>query len=212
MPITLSSRSVRRAALAGAAATLSIVLAACGASFDAQTSQPYQPAEGTNASSGGIAVRNLLVLSTEDGKGELHGVVVNNGTSTDTLVSVTQAAPGTPDGQDGGDQPGVVTFGKFAPLPLQVGAAVRLPATGGTEPTPTTTPSATPTGTPTATPTGTPKTPEAQPFSVDGGKPGQMVNVTLTFAHAAPITTYIPVLTEDHYTPTPRDDAPKGEH
>ncbi|MFF1817034.1 hypothetical protein ACFVWG_07045 [Kribbella sp. NPDC058245] len=214
MPITLSARSVRRAALAGAAATLSIALAACGASFSAQTSQPYQAAEGTNASSGGIVVRNLLVLASEDGKGELHGVVVNNGTATDTLVSVTQAAPGTPDGQDGSDQPGVVTFGKFEALPLQVGAALTLPQTPGVE-APATTPSTTPTAVPTDAPTATPATPTAapaKPFSVTGAKPGQMVNVTLTFAKAAPITTYVPVLTEDHYTPTPRDDAPAGEH
>ncbi len=212
MPITLSARSVRRAALAGAAATLSIVLAGCGAGFNAQTAQPYQPAEGTNASSGGIVIRNVLVLADEHGKGELHGVVVNNGTTTDTLVSITQAPPAPPVA----DAPAVdatpVTFGKFSPLALQVGAALRLPQTGGIEPTPSTTPTATPTVTPTATPTSTPKTPAAAPFSVTGAKPGEMINVVITFAKAGPITTDVPVLTEDHYAPTPRDDAPKGEH
>jgi hypothetical protein len=219
VPITLSSRSVRRAALAGAAATLSIALAACGANFSAQTTQPYQAAEGTNASSGGIVLRNLIVLATEDGEGELHGVVVNNGDSTDTLVSITQAPP-KPTPAANPDvppvEPAVVTFGKFDPLSLKVGAALRLPQTGGVEPTPTTTPSATPTTTPTATPTGaptaTPKTPAAAPFSVTGAKPGTMVNIVITFTKAAPITIDIPVLTEDHYAPTARNDAPAGEH
>ncbi|WP_202869265.1 hypothetical protein, partial [Kribbella antibiotica] len=135
MPITLSSRSVRRAALAGAAATLSIALAACGANFSAQTTQPYQAAEGTNASSGGIVLRNLIVLASEDGKGELHGVIVNNGDSTDTLVSITQAPPkpSTPAPGAVPVEPVVVTFGEFAPLALKVGAALRLPQTGGVE-------------------------------------------------------------------------------
>ncbi|TDC14355.1 hypothetical protein, partial [Kribbella albertanoniae] len=134
MPITLSARSVRRAALAGAAATLSIVLAGCGAGFNAQTAQPYQPAEGTNASSGGIVIRNVLVLADEHGKGELHGVVVNNGTATDTLVSITQAPPAPPVADAPAVEANPVTFGKFSPLALQVGAALRLPQTGGIEP------------------------------------------------------------------------------
>ena len=75
MPITLSSRSVRRTALAGAAATLSIALSACSASFDAPTLQPYQAAEGTNADSGSLHVRNMLVLADAEGKGELHSVI-----------------------------------------------------------------------------------------------------------------------------------------
>ncbi|MFC9687989.1 hypothetical protein ACFTSF_05580 [Kribbella sp. NPDC056951] len=208
MPITLSARSVRRAALASAAATLSIVLAACGANFNAQTAQPYQPAEGTNASSGGIVVRNLLVLADEHGKGELHGVVINNGTASDTLVSITQAPPKPPTADTPPEDPAPVTFGKFDPLSLAVGAALRLPQTGGVDPTPTVTPSTTPT----VTPSGTPKTPAAAPFSVTGAEPGKMVNVVITFAKAGPITTDIPVLTDDHYAPTPRDDAPKGEH
>ncbi len=215
MPITLSARSVRSVALAGAAATLSIVLAACGANFNAQTAQPYQPAEGTNVASGGIVVRNLLILSDAEGKGEIHGVVINNGTGSDTLVSITQAPPKptTPDTPPVDATP--VTFGEFSPLTLQVGAAVRLPQTGGTEPTPTTTPSTTPSTTPTATPTGTPKTPAtpaAAPFSVTGGKPGEMVSVVITFGKAGPITADVPILPEDHYSPTPRDDAPEGGH
>nr|WP_238355415.1 hypothetical protein [Kribbella sandramycini] len=210
----MSSRSVRRTALTAAAATLSIVLGACGANFNAQTAQPYQPAEGTNADSAGIAVRNLLVVASADGKGELHGVLVNNGAAADTLVSITQAPPKPVAPVAEGEQPPapvVVTFGKFEPLPLALGDSITLPQTGGIEPTPTATPTSTPTATPTATPTTTPSPAAPKPFSVTGGKPGTMIDVVITFGKAAPITTHIPVITEDHFSPTPRDDAEKGE-
>jgi len=202
VPITLSSRSVRRTALAGAAATLSIALAACGASFSAQTQKPYQAAEGTNADSGSIAVRNLLVLASDDGKGELHSVIVNNGSTDDTLVKIEQAPPGTPDGQAGGDQPGKVEFSEFAPVDLKPGTSLSLPQASGEE-TPAGTPSETPSADPTASPTESPAG-DSGTVTVTGAKPGQMVNVVVTFGKAAPITTYVPVLTEDHYSPTPK--------
>lgn len=190
MPITLSSRSVRRAALAGAAATLSIALTACGANFNAQTLQHYQPAEGTNADSGSIAVRNVLVIASEDGKGELHAVIVNNGSEDDTLVGIAQAPAQTQDGQAGGDQPGEVTFGNVKTLDLKAGSSTLLPPAAGQEA----------------------ENGEAsgEPITVTGAKPGQMVNMTITFGKAAPISAYVPVLTEDHYSPTPRADEGSG--
>lgn len=180
MPITLSTQRLRRAAAAGATVTLSFALMACGAGFDAQTLQPYQPAEGTNVDSGGIAVRNLLVLASEDGKGELHGVIVNKGTTDDTLAGVDAAAadaPATPDSTVPAEEPATVTVGNDRPMTLAAGSTLTLPP------------------------------PTGQPFTVTGGKPGHMVKVTITFAKAAPITLSIPVLTLDHYSPTPRDDA-----
>jgi hypothetical protein len=184
VPITLSSRSVRRTALAGAAATLSIALAACSASFDAQTQKPYQAAEGTNADSGSLHVRNMLVLADADGKGELHTVIVNDGIEDDTLVKISQAPAGTQDGQAGGDQPREVTFSEIkTPLDLKAGTSTLLPPATGTE-----TDSGEASG---------------DPITVTGGKPGQVVNVTITFGKAAPITTYIPVLTDDYYSPGP---------
>ncbi|TDO58112.1 hypothetical protein EV651_110146 [Kribbella sp. VKM Ac-2571] len=203
MPITLSSRFARRTALAGAAATLSIALAACSASFSAPTLQPYQAAEGTNIESGQIKVRNMLVLADGDGKGELHSVIVNNGDAPETVVSIEQAAPGTADGQAGADQPTEVKFtGLTKPLELEPHTALVLPGTGteapGAETSPSTTPSETPSGTP------TPGAEEAGPaISVTGAKPGQMVNVTITFGTAAPVSAYVPVLTDDHYSPSP---------
>ncbi|GAA3097939.1 hypothetical protein JOF29_005936 [Kribbella aluminosa] len=227
MPITLSSRFARRAALVGAAATLSLALGACSASFDAPTLQPYQAAEGTSVDSGQIKLRNLLVLADAAGKGELHGVIVNDGTEPDTLVGIAQAPAGTQDGQDGSWQAGQVTFtGLKAPVALQPGTALLLagttaaeasatgtatpatPATPGTSATPgkSATPgtSATPAG-PTETPTApTPGAEDSGPaIVVTGAKPGQMVNVTITFGTAAPVSAYVPVLTDDHYSPTP---------
>ncbi|WP_427885751.1 hypothetical protein ACQHIV_25380 [Kribbella sp. GL6] len=224
MPITLSSRFARRAALAGAAVTLSLALGACSASFDAPTLQPYQAAEGTNVESGQIKVRNLLVLADSEGKGELHGVIVNDGGEADTLVGFAQAPAGTQDGQDGSWQAGQVTFaGIKAPVDLAPNSALLLPgttaaeasapgtatpATPGASATPgaKTTPGATatpaaPTETPTAT---TPGAEDSGPaIVVTGAKPGQMVNVTITFGTAAPISAYVPVLADDHYSPTP---------
>ncbi|HZX02566.1 hypothetical protein [Kribbella sp.] len=238
MPITLSSRFARRAALAGAAATLSLALGACSASFNAPTLQPYQAAEGTNLESGQIKLRNLLVLADSAGKGELHGVIVNDGTDADTLVGISQAPSGTQDGQDGSWQAGQVTFsGLKGPVELQPDSALMLagttaaeasanpgasakpgtPAKPGASATPGTSatpakPGASATPGTSATPAGPTETPTASipgaedngpAITVTGALPGQMVNVTVTFGKAAPVTAYVPVLTDDHYSPTP---------
>jgi copper(I)-binding protein len=178
VPITLSSQAFRRVCLAAATVTLSIVVAACGASFNAQTSQPYQPAEGTNADSGSIAVRNMLVLAADDGKGELHAAIVNDGTEEDTLVSI-ESAPATAPVQNGSvptDTPATVTVGNVRKFTLKPGTLLTLPPAKG------------------------------QPVTVTGGKPGQMIKLTLTFAKAAPLTATVPVLTLDHYSPSPRPE------
>jgi hypothetical protein len=178
VPITLSSQAVRRTALAGATVALSVAVTACGAGFDAQTTKPYQPAEGTNAQSGPIAVRNLLVLASEDGKGELHGGFVNTGSSDDKLVSIASAPPETGTTQGAStEQPGSVTFSGLKPADLKAGALYTIPPSGN------------------------------EPVTVTGGKPGQMLRVTITFGTAGPITTSIPVLTTDHYSPSPRPEA-----
>jgi len=176
VPITLSSQAFRRSALAGATVALSIVVAACGASFDAQTTKPYQPAEGTNADSGSIAVRNMLVLADEAGKGELHGAIVNKGAEDDTLVSIASAPSTQPDGQDPSAAPATVTFSNVKPIELKPNQLINTPAADG------------------------------QPITVTGGKPGTLITVVLTFGKAAPITTAIPVFTTDHYSPSPRPD------
>ncbi|ONI66899.1 hypothetical protein BWI15_27315 [Kribbella sp. ALI-6-A] len=184
MPITLPPSAVRRAAAAGATVTLSLALAACGANFNAQTSKPYQPAEGTNVTSGSIAVRNLLVLAGEDGAGELHAAIVNTGRTDDTLTGITSEPAAAPrgDGAEPTAPPATVTVGNVRPMTLSPGASLTLPPASG------------------------------KPFTVTGGKPGGMITLTITFAKAAPVTAHVPVLTTDHYSPTPRDDAPEGSH
>jgi hypothetical protein len=180
VPITLSSQAFRRGTVAAAAITLSIAVAACGASFNAQTSQPYQPAEGTNASSGSIAIRNMLVLASEDGKGELHTGIVNQGSQDDTLVSIEGAAADAPaqNGETPADTPATITVSNVRRLTLKAGSLVTLPPASG------------------------------QPVTVTGGKPGQVIKLTITFSKAAPITASVPVLTLDHYSPSPRNDGP----
>jgi hypothetical protein len=173
VPITLSPRTVRRTALAGAIVTLSIAVAACGANFSAETAQPYQSADGTDATSGPIAARNLLVLASDDGKGELHSVIMNTGQDDDRLVGIA-AAPADPSAQSGSTSTATtVTFGNVQPMTLKAGAALTLPPSDG------------------------------KPITVTGGKPGQMIKVTITFSQAAPITALVPVLTLDHYSPSP---------
>lgn len=131
MPITLSSKAFRRTGLACATLALSIVVAACGANFGAQTTKPYQAAEGTNADSGPIAVRNMLVLADEDGKGELHAGIVNKGDEDDTLVGIASAPSTEPDGQDPAGGLTTVTFGNVKPIELKSNQLVTLPCGRG---------------------------------------------------------------------------------
>ncbi|GAA1594323.1 hypothetical protein GCM10009789_55470 [Kribbella sancticallisti] len=178
MSITSSSQAFRRVALAGATVALSTAVAACGAGFGAQTLQPYQPSEGTNADSGSIGVRNMLVLASEEGKGELHGAIVNSGRADDTLsaIAIAPAEDGTDGAGTGGGGETAVKIENFKPADLKAGTSFTLPPKQGL------------------------------PVTVTGAKPGQMIRVTLTFGQAGPITTSIPVLTEDHYSPSPRND------
>jgi copper(I)-binding protein len=176
VPITLPPRTVRRTALAAATVTLSIAVTACGANFSAETQQPGQAADGTDATSGPIAARNLLVLASDDGKGELHAAIVNTGQDDDLLIGIA-AAPADAAAQAGATDSGTnVKFGNVRPMTLKAGASLTLPP------------------------------PTGKPITVTGGKPGEMINVTITFSKAAPITAHVPVLTVDHYSPSPSPD------
>jgi len=96
-----AGRVVRRGRRALGALLLScslVGLVACG--FNAQTNQPYTPADGTNADigeSGILKVRNLVVVSREEGQGIVSASIVAN--EEDTLDSVT-VAPFKADGTD----------------------------------------------------------------------------------------------------------------
>lgn len=94
----------RRAARVAIGLLLSLGLlgagVACG--FDVQTNRPYTPAEGVNYNVGDppVSVRNLMVLSREDGQGFLGGTLTAS--QNDALASVAGApikddsSPGTP--------------------------------------------------------------------------------------------------------------------
>ncbi len=96
-------RSTRRTALRartlGAAIVLGAALALTGCGMDAQTLQPYTPAQGVNADDGGIKVRNLLVVADGHGNGLLSGALT--ATKADSLVKVSGTAL-KPNGSDAG--------------------------------------------------------------------------------------------------------------
>lgn len=78
---------------------LPLVLAGCGANFQAQTYQERTVADGTNAAVGAIAVRNVTAAAPEGG--ELHEAgsdvevtltLTNDGPEDDRLVGATSAA------------------------------------------------------------------------------------------------------------------------
>jgi hypothetical protein len=100
------------ATLLGAA--LLLLVSACG--MDVQTARPYTPAEGVNADVGpsgeAVQVRNLMILSREDGTGYLSASIVAQ--ERDALTAVA-GQPFTPD--DAAGTPFTVT------LPDPVGLA-----------------------------------------------------------------------------------------
>ena len=189
VPQSLPQRTVRSMLAGGAALLLAAsVTAGCGAGFDAQTNQPYQAAEGANGGSGAIAVRNVLVIADDQGSGTLYGVVVNTGDSDDRLASirVDQSVQGVK-----------VTGGSAQPLPA--GQAITL---GGGRPLPNAT------GSPgkSETPSGD----EVKPIRLTGAKPGRVLKMTISFGTAGPITVQVPVITTDHYSPTPKPSSAEG--
>lgn len=114
-----AGRVGRRAQRAAAALLLSaglIGLAGCG--FDAQTSKPYTPADGTNADigdGGTLKIRNLVVISKVTGEGVVSATLVGNAEDQLNSVSVT---PIKPDGSSGT----AVTATPTAPLKLGGGS------------------------------------------------------------------------------------------
>ena len=72
---SLEAGAPRRAA---AALVLSVgLLGAASCGMDVQTTRPYTPAEGVNVEVGrpAVQVRNLMILSREDGKGFLSATM-----------------------------------------------------------------------------------------------------------------------------------------
>lgn len=190
-------RTARSILATGATVLLAVsVTTGCGAGFNAQTNQPYQAAEGANGEAGPIAARNFLVIADDEGRGVLHGVLVNSGDTDDRLASIRV---------DESVQ-GVKIAGASA-QPLPAGGALTL---GGTQlPNATGTPE---TANPSATPN--PDTPGGaviKPVRVTGAKPGRVIKMTISFGSAGPITVQVPVITTDHYSPTPKPTPTSAE-
>lgn len=94
MVITAPGRGPRRSSasrwrVVAVATLVLIVLTGCGASFNAQTNQPYQPAEGTNSRDGDIYVLNALVVTDGRGDGTVVTTLINQRDADDALQSVT---------------------------------------------------------------------------------------------------------------------------
>lgn len=101
--MTQSSRArAPRTLVATLLSALLLLVSACG--MDAQTSQPYTPAEGVNADVGpagkAVQVRNLMILSREDGTGYLSASIVAQDRDAMTAVAgypyKLDGAEGTP--------------------------------------------------------------------------------------------------------------------
>lgn len=107
-----STRRRRRGArivVAGLGAAL--LLTGCG--FNAQTLQPYTPAQGVNVDTGDVKVRNLVLVSDDEGRGIVSASLISS--RADQLTGIQ----GTPIKDDG--TPG-------APLTVSGGEPVDLPA------------------------------------------------------------------------------------
>ncbi|MGI8888114.1 MAG: hypothetical protein ACR2GB_03940 [Nocardioidaceae bacterium] len=92
------------------------MLAACGANFDAQSNQIYQPADGTNSDIGDVLARNVLIVA-DDSRGTLVSYLVNQTATADKLRQVTVTAG------DGSKVESTVTEGGVE-LPPSVGVQV----------------------------------------------------------------------------------------
>lgn len=93
MPRPSAAGGPCRHAVVVVAALLVFVLAGCTASFDAQTSKPYNPAQGVNVDAGEngeLKLRNIVAVAEEPGRATLVGTVVNAG-SADVLNGVDVA-------------------------------------------------------------------------------------------------------------------------
>lgn len=91
------SRSTRRAGLVAAAALLvGATVGGCQAGFDAFTSQPFAPSNGSVASAGDMRIRNTVVVRSDDGtQSQIYASFINMGGSPDTLTGVSIAGVGT---------------------------------------------------------------------------------------------------------------------
>jgi hypothetical protein len=88
----LTRVNVRRSLAAVALVLAAPTLSSCGAGFDAQTDQVYNPSAGVDDRSGAVDLTNVLVVSGEKGSGTVVASLVNNDqVKADALKSVAGA-------------------------------------------------------------------------------------------------------------------------
>ena len=128
-------RTARAGGRRGAAALLlamGVLLTAGACGTDAQTLQPYTPAEGVNLDVGNPAdfrnvvhVRNLLIISKEPGQGVLSGTLLTDG--RDQLTEVTGNAikgDGSAGAPFSATLNNTISFANGAPLVLTDGTPI----------------------------------------------------------------------------------------
>lgn len=84
-----SPASHRLRAVIGAAAAAALTLTGCGANFQAQSQQVYQPAVGVNDRSGSVYAINTLVVTDGKGNGTVIAALINQARQDDTLQEVS---------------------------------------------------------------------------------------------------------------------------
>ena len=89
-----SSGKIRVGATICAAALALAAVTGCAASYGAETQVPYTPADGVYADTGGLKLRNLVIVSDTAGRGTLVGTIFNEGRTTDALTGIQVSGGG----------------------------------------------------------------------------------------------------------------------
>lgn len=85
---TATTRRSRLPLLAALLAVVTTGVSGCSFLYQAETQRPVITADGVWTNTGDLAVRGVLVVSDEPGRGALLGLVVNSGSTDDRLVGV----------------------------------------------------------------------------------------------------------------------------
>lgn|GEM_PF-2138274 len=128
------SRSRARAALVAVVSILVVVgVSGCAAGFDASTSQPYAPSNGSVASIGDLRVRDVVIVTSPGGAApELYAYLVSIGGGPDGYGTVEgQTVAPLPDSLTGITVSGASTVVvPGAPIPIPPGGTVNLGPSG----------------------------------------------------------------------------------
>jgi copper(I)-binding protein len=89
-----SSGKIRVGATICAAALSLAAVTGCAATYGAETQVPYTPADGVYADTGGIKLRNLVIVSDTAGRGTLVGTIFNDGPTADALTGIQVSGGG----------------------------------------------------------------------------------------------------------------------